>query len=161
MNAGRTEAPSEIRDAFLSDHRRLDALFAQLVAAFEANDREDIADLWVEFEVGLTEHMEAEERSMIPALARVNSADAKDILEDHARIRGRLAELGPGIDLHIVRLDVARAFIDELKAHAKREDRALYEWADEHLAEAERKSLLASLASTARKAIGARKRRDG
>lgn len=153
MNARRVQGSPNIREIFLSDHRRLDALFGQIIAAFEANDREDIGKLWAEFETGLTTHMEAEERTLIPALARVDPTEANGILTEHGRIRARLAELGPSVDLHVVRLDVARAFIDEIKAHAEREDRALYAWGDEHLAEPDRAKLLADLRDAARNVV--------
>jgi hypothetical protein len=35
-------------------------------------------------------------------------------------------ELAAGIDLHIVRSQVARDFIEELRAHTRNEDRLLY-----------------------------------
>jgi hypothetical protein len=56
-----------------------------------------------------------------------------------------LIELGAGVDLHAIRLDTARAFIDELRAHAKHEDRVLYSWADERVREEDGRSLLALL----------------
>jgi hypothetical protein len=37
------------------------------------------------------------------------------------------------VDLHLVRLEAARHFVDELRAHARNEDRLLYRWADDQL----------------------------
>ena len=48
---------------------------------------------------------------------------------EHARIRQLLGELGVGVDLHLVRLELAREFIDFLRAHARREEALLYRWA--------------------------------
>src|SRR5678809_1402573 len=126
-----TTAP--IRDQFLADHGRLERLFARLLTAFEANDREDVADLWAEFESGLLAHMETEETQLIPALQRVSPRNARILVQEHRHIRARLTELGVALDLHALRLDTARAFVDELRAHARSEDALLYKWADERL----------------------------
>jgi hemerythrin-like domain-containing protein len=138
------EMPGPIRGRFLDDHDRLEALFKELLAAFEANDNESIARLWTEFESGLLAHMEAEEAHLIPCLQRVSPVSARILTQEHGHIRTRLAELGVVVDLHSVWLDTARAFIDELRAHAKTEDRLLYQWADERLGDAEKASALRS-----------------
>jgi hypothetical protein len=151
MNAEPSE-PATIRDRFLADHRRLETLLQRLLAAFEANDREDIQSLWTAFESSLLVHLEAEEKHLIPALLRLRERDARTILAEHRHIRGRLAELGTGIDLHIVRSDAARAFVEELRAHARNED-SLYGWADDRLDESERASLIGALAEKVRTAL--------
>jgi hemerythrin superfamily protein len=129
----------------LEDHRRLELLFEELLSAFEENDREGVATTWSEFDRRLLAHMNAEERYLIPSLFRVDPRAARTILEEHRHLRARLTELGAGVDLHVVRLEAARGFVDELRAHARNEDRLLYRWADEHVAEADRKSLLKEL----------------
>jgi hemerythrin len=139
-----------VRDLFLADHQRLAALLMKLIAAFEANDREDVASLWTELESGLLAHLEAEEAIMIPALVRTCARDARVILEEHRHIRSRLAELGVAVDLHTIRVDTARDFIDELRAHAENEDRLMYRWVEAHFAEPERMSALSELASRLR-----------
>jgi hemerythrin superfamily protein len=121
---------TEIRNLFLADHRRLDALLEQLIAAFEANDREDVQALWTLFDKGLLAHLEAEENVLIPSLRSTNPTEADALLREHDHFRDRLAELGAGIDLHIVRLETARAFASELLKHADREDQILYRWTD-------------------------------
>jgi hemerythrin superfamily protein len=136
-----------IRDHFLADHRRLETLVEEVLAAFEANDRQEVARLWTEFELGLLAHLEAEEVHLIPGLLRVCERDARVIVQEHRHIRTRLTELGVTVDLHTIRLDSARDFIDELRAHSKNEDRLLYRWGDAHLDESERKSLFAALAA--------------
>ncbi len=151
MNAESSETVT-IRDHFIADHVRLETLLGKLLAAFEANDREDIQSLWTDFESSLLVHLEAEEKHLIPALLRARERDAHAILAEHRHIRGRLAELGTGIDLHIVRCDAARAFIEELRAHARHED-SLYQWADERLGESERASLIGALVEKVRSAL--------
>jgi hemerythrin len=140
---------SSVHDQFLTDHRRIEELLTSTLAAFEANDREDIQRLWTAFESSLRAHLEAEEKFMIPQLERARKQDAEAILADHARIRAQVAELGTGIDIHVVRLETARAFVDDLRAHSQREE-SLYAWADDHLAEQDRSSLLGAVAHAVR-----------
>ena len=104
---------------------------------------------WARFERQLLAHLTLEENDLIPALMAVNRAAAQGLLNEHAHIRSRLAELGAAVDLHIVRLDVAREFIEELRAHAKHEDELLYRWADEHVDESVRRVLLRALMDAA------------
>jgi hypothetical protein len=127
-----------LRDRFLADHVRLEALLEQLLAAFDANDREGIAALWTDFETRLEAHLGAEERLLIPALVRLSERDARVIVQEHRHIRSRLADIGTRLDLHTVRSGEIRDFIDELHAHAQSEARVLYSWADTALDEPER-----------------------
>ncbi|MGH7283375.1 MAG: hemerythrin domain-containing protein [Polyangiaceae bacterium] len=143
-------APSQalsptIRDHFLADHRRLEDLFERVLDAFENGVREELSALWTRFETDLGHHMEAEEKFLIPAFAREYPEEAEAILGEHREFRCKLAELGVGVDLHIVRLTVASKFIEALRAHAHREDGLLYQWGDENLELRERASLLRAL----------------
>lgn len=124
----------DLKERLLSDHRRLEKLFEQLTDAFDANAREDTQALWSELETGLEKHFEAEERFLFPRFAKLDATETRALLDEHALIRQRLADLGAGVDLKLVKADVARGFIDALKAHAKREDEILYRWAREALA---------------------------
>ena len=144
------ESSTAIRVHFLADHRRLEHLLDQLTNAFEANNRGEIQSVWTDLESSLLVHIDAEEKFLIPALRRRHEKEAMAILEDHKRIRARLAELGAGIDLHIVRLETARALVQHLRSHAQHEDR-IYQWADSELGESERTSLLSAMAQSARR----------
>jgi len=150
MHAQASKVSPAVRDHFLADHRRLEDLFERLLTALEANDREDMALVWTEFESGLIGHMQTEELELIPVLQRDSPRSARIIMEEHRHIRTRLAELGMALDLHTLRLDTARAFVDELRAHAKSEDRLLYQWAEESLDDAEKESVIQLLAERVR-----------
>jgi hemerythrin-like domain-containing protein len=136
----------QVRERLVQDHGRLERTLEQVLAAFEANDQDSVATSWAKFDTELLAHLDAEERFLIPPLFQVNQRAARTILEEHRHIRTRLTELGAGVDLHIVRLGAARAFIEELRAHARHEDRLLYQWADEYVGEADRGLLLNALA---------------
>jgi hemerythrin-like domain-containing protein len=145
MHARSISSSESIRDRFLADHRRLEDLFEEMLDAFEAGAREELSQIWTRFESDLQRHMDAEEKFLIPAFARINASEAAALLADHKEFRCRLAELGVGVDLHIVRLAVASKFVERLRAHAHREDELMYRWADEHLDEGVRISLVGAL----------------
>jgi hemerythrin HHE cation binding domain-containing protein len=115
-----------------NDHARLNALYGRVLEALEAN-APDLRQLWTELDHGLLAHMEAEERFMLPAFARVDRHEAVELLREHGVIREQLLELGIAVDLHYIRLEQSRDFIATLRSHAEREDRLLYRWADERL----------------------------
>jgi len=117
--------------AFLGrDHQRLQALLAELLDEFEQGNRDDVRGMWDRFETGLSAHLAAEEEHLMPLFAKVEPAEAAELLADHAAFRRRLEDLGVGIDLHAVKLAAAREFVEALRAHSRREDRLLYRWAE-------------------------------
>lgn len=130
-----------IRERFAADHRRIDELLERLTDAFGANDSVEIDRLWSDFEPALLGHLDAEERYMLPEFARLAPEQSAALVSEHAHFRSRLSELGAAIELHLVRLDTARALADELRAHAKKEDGLLYQWADAHLSRGDRAAL--------------------
>ena len=145
MNTQAVASSFTIRDRLLADHHRLEGLFEHLLDAFENGAREELSPLWTQFESELNRHMEAEETFLLPTFARSNQTEADAILADHLVIRTGLAELGIGVDLHIVRFATATAFIEHLRAHARRENLLVYRWGDEHLREQERMGLLQAI----------------
>lgn len=135
-----------VRDQLLIEHRRLDALYEQLMDAFAANSREDTQTGWTELSLALEAHFDVEERHLFPPYSEVNPDEVKGLQAEHRRLGGLLAELGVGVDLKLVRHGVAKAFIASLRAHALREERLLYRWVDSEAAAPERHSAFDVLA---------------
>lgn len=119
-----------VKEVLLADHLRLEALLEQLLEAFRSDAREDTQQLWRQLEDGLATHLTTEERWLLPGFRAVNPAEVALLQAEHVLLRRRLAELGAGVDLKAVRLPEAQAFVDALRAHARREDALLYRWAD-------------------------------
>ncbi len=116
--------------AFLrGDHEELEALAARVLAIVEEGDSEDVRAILATIEKRLSEHMEGEERDLIPRWAEENPDDAAKLLAEHANFRRIFEELAIAGDLHLVRLDRVRELLDALRAHAKRENAGLYRWA--------------------------------
>jgi hemerythrin superfamily protein len=135
-----------LRDHLLADHRLVEQALEQLVAAFEADDRERMRELWTTFEAQLLAHLETEERFVMPGFLAKNARGARAIAEEHKHIRRRMTEIGTAVELHVVRLETLRAFIEELRAHARTEENLLYQWVDENMSEPEKTSILHELA---------------
>ena len=125
-----------LRHRLTRDHARLEQLFEDLRTAFDADAPRDAARLWGELDQGLGAHMDFEERHVLPAFRAVDRCEADDLLREHELIRRRLIELGVGVDLHLLRVEVVADFIALLRAHARREDALLYRWLERELPEA-------------------------
>ena len=138
--------PEALRERLVQEHLRLESLFHAVLTAFDADDSEGVTANWTLFNAQITAHMDAEERLLLPRLALENPEAAHALHDEHELIRSRLLELDVGVDLHLVRCNAARAFIDELRAHARHEDEMLYDWADRHLTAEERHVVSESLA---------------
>ncbi|MDP1830083.1 MAG: hemerythrin domain-containing protein [Archangium sp.] len=127
--------PIDLRELLLLDHRRLEQLSVKLQDAFDANAREDTQLLWTELERSVEAHFRVEERLLFPRFGNIDATETRALAAEHRLLREQLAELGVGVDLKLVRADVARGFLAMLQAHAAREDGLLYRWANEALAE--------------------------
>lgn len=116
-----------------NDHARLQRLFGDVLAAFEANARIEAAALWTSFDRELEEHFQLEEQHLFPRLARVMPLEAAALRIEHDAIRARIADLGVGVDLHLARAEVVEELVRDLEEHTRREATLLYRWVDEML----------------------------
>ncbi|HTT72147.1 MAG TPA: hemerythrin domain-containing protein [Anaeromyxobacteraceae bacterium] len=139
-------APTSLSALLGRDHERLRVLFAQLLDEFREGDREELRTTWTAFESGLLAHLAAEERHLFPLFRKVDPEESSALLREHGEFRRTLDELGVGVDLHSVKLDVAQAFVDALTAHGRREDQRLYQWAEEGVLPAGREAVVRALA---------------
>jgi hypothetical protein len=130
--ASSTATPS-IRADLRDDHARLERRFQSVAAEASRGDPTELRRAWGAFERELVGHLDAEETHLLGTFADQEPEEARAILAEHAAIRAQLTQLGIDLDLHA--LDGVRiaAFIDELRAHARREHEHLYPWADERL----------------------------
>ncbi len=156
-----TDKKEFLRDSLLDDHTRLADLLTRLLAAFEANDREDVMTLWNQLDTGLQAHMDAEEKYLLPVLQRTEPERAKELLAEHADIRSRLLELGMRVDLHTIRLEAGKELIDRLLDHASKEDEILYAFADKNVDRETRASVLRAIGAAAVKSTAALLHRGG
>lgn len=122
-----------LRAGLMHQHGVLEALFEQLLAASEANAREDVAATWAQLEHTLEQHLGFEEQAIFPQLAKVEPDEVASLAREHWQLRRSLAELGIEVDLHVVRHASVRELVAALRRHALREDALMYRWAEQHL----------------------------
>jgi hemerythrin superfamily protein len=118
-----------VRVLLSDDHRHLEALFQDLVAASRRGDGAEMRAEWTRFERELTSHLDLEEHEILPAFGRAHLAEAQGLRDEHDAIRAALVELGTELDLHCLRVERVEAFVELLRAHAHREEGTLYPWA--------------------------------
>jgi hemerythrin-like domain-containing protein len=137
-------------DLLAEHHRALDEQLDRLVAQAQSLDAADLRAEWTAFERELLRHLEQEEAEILPGFARYDAAEALAILAEHAEIRRALLDLGMSLDLHCLRAETVGDFAQRLKAHAHREDGALYAWASSHVEPSTWQSIKRSLKTVAR-----------
>jgi hypothetical protein len=120
-------------ESFRADHERLDDLLARVIAAATADDGAEALRLWIELDSALLTHLHAEDTHLISELLALHGRPARVLLHEHRHIRARLVDLGSAIRSHGARANSLPNFKAELRAHARTEDRLLYQWADAHL----------------------------
>jgi len=118
-------------------------------------DAPDVREVWNELDHGLLSHMEAEERFVLPAFARVDREEALALLREHGELRAHLLELGVAVDLHYATFERSREFAEALQRHAGREENLLYRWADRSLDRLYLERVEAHLGGTSRHAARA------
>jgi hypothetical protein len=129
----------------LDEHVRLATLCNEVVATFEAGDRDACDAAYRELERHLEEHLAFEDRELLPALARIDRNEALRLADDHRRLRAQLAEVGVGIDLHATRAHNVRTLVIDLAIHARREGELMYRWAGEAFDEPTRRAWMRRL----------------
>jgi hemerythrin-like domain-containing protein len=117
------------------EHARLSIVLDDLLERFTDGNQRDLRAAWSEFEQRLVAHLDFEDRVILPAFANIDPVETQALRGEHLRLRTVLAELGVGVDLHLVQLEPARQFADWLREHAHREDVLLYRWVDSELAQ--------------------------
>ena len=101
------------------DHARLERAFDVILAGAERGDWDDLRRRWPAFERELTRHMDAEEIRIISGFGREHPREARTLLDDHARIRAQLTELGLELETGTVAVG-ARARLHDRSARARR-----------------------------------------
>lgn len=118
-------------------HRRIARLVADVTGAMRAGNPVEARERWGVLDRELTRHMAFEEEALLPRLAELDPGAARSLAAEHVELRRTLDELGASLDLKQVSEPVATELFDRLGAHAEREDKLLYHWADRTLSDRE------------------------
>ena len=128
-----TEKLSSLESMLAGEHHRLDRAFQAIVTRAQGGDYQEIEREWLAFQSALLQHLDAEEKNLIPALAKDRPGEAQTLLDEHANIRIKLLQLGVDLDLHCLRAERVEAFVETLSAHAHREENIFYPWVDRQM----------------------------
>ena len=132
------QTQGRLDDLLTADHAALDVTYRRMVGKFLGGDPDAIRAEWTLMEKQLEAHLRAEEQFILPRFESSYPDEAEQIRLEHKQIRDSLLQLGIDLDLHSLRADAGAAFIQTLRAHAQREERLLYKWAQEELPPGER-----------------------
>jgi polyisoprenoid-binding protein YceI len=125
-----------VRLLLVSDHEHLEWSFQAIVNEAWRGDPADLGERWRSFERELLAHLATEEEDLIRLFGEVQPIEARELMAEHQQIRITATEMGIDLDLHCLRAARVQAFIDQLRAHAQREEQLLYPWATQRLGEA-------------------------
>lgn len=122
-------------------HRATERACTALLARTYADDPQELIAQYRVFEHALLDHITAEEELILPAYEEHAPEDASAIRQEHAAIRQALYRLGIDVELHVVRAHSVNDLVAALRAHAAREDRQMYTWAQQYLPPVKREQL--------------------
>jgi len=95
------ERLSSLESMLAGDHLRLERAFQAIVTRAAGGDVQQLECEWLSFQSALLQHLDAEEKNMIPELAKDRPGEAQALLDEHANIRIKLLQLGVDLDLTV------------------------------------------------------------
>lgn len=113
----------DIGGQLTKDHAEIDKLLECLAEDAEAPECGPLQSTWSRLERRLLQHLNTEQRHLLPFLEARDPTATIETRREHARMRELVSALGVAIDLHAAR----KATISELRelfhSHAEREER--------------------------------------
>ncbi len=134
-----------VRESLGSDHRAIERKLRQLSDAVEGADFRTILEVFREVDRGLRAHMDGEEQYLFPNFETSHPNAIEELRSEHAHTRLALDELMIQTELHTLRKEAIDQLLAQLRAHAAKENRTLYAWADERPLDEPRNGLFAFL----------------
>jgi hemerythrin superfamily protein len=134
-----------VRESLGSDHDAINRRLSNLANAAEGADFPTILGVFRQVDRGLRAHIEGEERYLFEHFEGSHPDVIRELREDHERFRRALDELMIQTELHTLRKESIDDLVAELRAHAAKENRTLYEWAEEPSWEGARDALFSFL----------------
>ncbi|TPV96049.1 MAG: hypothetical protein B7733_06705 [Myxococcales bacterium FL481] len=120
-----------LRGRLGEDHQAINESLADLAAAAEAGDFSAADQCLKQVEVQLRGHLNGEEKFLFDPLEAAHPTEIQVLRAEHQRFLQTLTQLGVDAELHALQKESVDDFIAALRAHARREDASLYQWADE------------------------------
>jgi hemerythrin-like domain-containing protein len=122
---------TDFKQRLLDDHAELESRLQRLADCVDADDPgSELRKIWTLFESILLDHLDTEERSFFPLVAREHRAEIEALRAEHQHIRQVVAELGVCVELHTLRKQTITDLIEFLQRHSEHEGKSLYEWSE-------------------------------
>jgi hypothetical protein len=122
-------------------HHELEAACVDLARLAQGDQPRWLAVRWHALDTALREHMDAEERWIIPAYKITAPEEGVELRHEHARLRERLdrvsADIARGAPCNERLVELAAAF----HAHGVREDASMYPWAERNVSRLVRRQM--------------------
>jgi len=126
---------TSIRESLGSDHLEISRRLSELTEAVEGANFPTIQAVLREVDIGLSAHMEGEEKYLFTHFEGPHPEEIAQLRREHEGFRRSIDELAIQADLHTLRKEPIDDLVARLRAHADKENRSLYRWADEGLSE--------------------------
>jgi hypothetical protein len=148
---GEHQSRERLDELLLADHAALEETFRRTVARFDGGDPDAAHAGWSVMTDQLEAHLRAEEHFMLPRFEKRYPEEAVQIRREHDQMRASMLQFGIDLDLHSLRAETVAAFIEGLRAHARREEGLFYVWSREGMLPAERQLAVQSLRAAVRR----------
>jgi len=122
-----------LRSLLRDHHLEIESACLELMGAAFVDDPPILARRWSAFEHEVLDHMAAEEELLIPSYQSADPEQAQELRADHILLRDILEHVALDVELHAIRIERLKDLVAMLRAHAYREERTLYPWAQHHL----------------------------
>lgn len=142
--------PTLISETLSADHKRCDAVFAELEAAVSADDWTGADALFESYREAMANHLDFEEQRLFPAYERATGEPGGPtavMVQEHQDMRALLEELHFSLQARDSEqfLGLAETLLILMQQHNIKEEQVLYPHADQALSEAEGSALAAQL----------------
>lgn len=134
-----------VRESLGRDHAAIDRRLSDLANAADGADLPTILRVFREVDRGLRAHIDGEEHYLFGDFEKHHPNEIRELRQEHDRFRRSLDELMIRTELHTVRKEDFERLVSELRAHADKENKTLYRWADETSHRGRRDALFAFL----------------
>jgi iron-sulfur cluster repair protein YtfE (RIC family) len=119
-----------VRESLGNDHKAIEHRLDELSNAVEGANWVTILEVFREVDRGLRAHIDGEERYLFPHFEASHPETIEELRAEHAHARKALDELMIQTELHTLRKEPIDELLGQLRAHAAKENRTLYAWAD-------------------------------
>ena len=123
----------DAKTLMMEHSREIETMCCELRGRSYADEPHELVQAYRRFEREMLDHLDLEERTLLPGYAMCAPDDARKLSDEHSELRQRLYRLAIDVELHAVRAEAIDNLVTRLREHAAHEGAGLYAWAAEHV----------------------------